>query len=565
MVALGWLAVAGVGVSIANAAREPRSRSMASLYILGLVTVGWTVYSAGPPADWLGRTGVVVTAAYALAASFLWSRREAIVRAMETVGLKWKASGRDESRWFVPVSTALAVAVVVAGGAIVLGDPLLGPRHLAANAVIAQALTIGLMAGVAKRRWLEDASLIVGTLGMVAWLGAWIEPQSPTATMDRLAVLASGLLVAASAFGLGCSRERVPETWRGAARRVLPWLIGASGLAVLMLLGWELSATAAGVAAMSWTAVATVTASLIGSVAAAIVAAVVPGRDPLGLAESRRTVYVYGAEALLAALFVHLRMTEPWLFGGYFTRYWPLIILGVSFLGVGLSEWFRRRGQPVLAGPLERTGAFLPALPLLAGLWSAPEPGGDVLFLALAGGLYTVMSLLRSSIGFGAMAALAFNGALWVVLGRSEGLGMLQHPQLWIIPPSLSLLGGSYLVRDRLPAGWLTSIRQGASLAIYVASTADIVLTGVAQAPWLPLVLAGLSIAGIFAGMAMKTRGFVYLGVSFLSLSIFSMVWYAAVDLGMTWIWAASGIVAGIVILAVFAMFERTRQERGTG
>jgi hypothetical protein len=249
------------------------------------------------------------------------------------------------------------------------------------------------------------------------------------------------------------------------------------------------------------------------------------------------------------------------LFTGFFSRYWPFLILGLAFLGEGLSELFRRQGRLVLSEPLDRTGALLPVLPILSSYWIGPRPGEDVLFLALVGGLYTTLSLLRSSLGFGALAALAYNGAYWVFLGRREGFSVGEHPQLWVIPPALCVLFGAHLNRDRLTEAQTASIRYAAALAIYLSSTADIVLIGVAHAPWLPLVLAALSIAGIFAGILMRIRGFLFVGLGFLTLSIFTMIWHAAVDLRQTWLWSASGIVAGILIVALFALFEKRQQE----
>jgi hypothetical protein len=292
-----------------------------------------------------------------------------------------------------------------------------------------------------------------------------------------------------------------------------------------------------------------------------LVAALVPGRDPLGLSERGRMGYVYGAESILALLIMHLALTMPWLFSGYFARFRPLIILGVAYLGTGLSELFRRQGRAVLAEPLERTGVLLPLVPLLAAFWSPPKPGQDVVYLVLTGALYSTLSLLRSSIGFGALAALAYNGALWTVLSRWDGFGLAEHPQLWVIPPALCVLIGAYLNRDRLSEAQTATVRYVASLAIYVSSTTDILLTGVAQAPWLPLALAGLSILGIFAGFLLRVRGFLFLGLGFLTLALFTIVWYAAVDLHQTWLWSASGIVAGILILALFAVFEKKREE----
>ena len=56
--------------------------------------------------------------------------------------------------------------------------------------------------------------------------------------------------------------------------------------------------------------------------------------------------------------------------------------------------------------------------------------------------------------------------------------------RLWLIPPALCVLAGSFLVRDRLTGRQAAMIRQGAALVVYVSSAADIVLTGVAAAPW---------------------------------------------------------------------------------
>jgi len=287
----------------------------------------------------------------------------------------------------------------------------------------------------------------------------------------------------------------------------------------------------------------------------------VPGRDPLGLTERGRTAYVYGAEGLLAVLILHLRLTMPWLFGGFFAQFWPLILLGVAFLGVGLSELFRRQGRRVLSEPLERTGVLLPVLPLASGLWSAPQPGQDVVFLVLVGGLYTMLSVLRSSLVFGSLAGLAFNGALWTLLGHAEGLGLQRHPQLWIIPPALCVLVGAYWNRDRLTEAQLAAIRYGAAVAMYVSSLGDIVLTGVAQAPWLPVVLALLGIIGILAGIWLRVRGFLFLGLGAVCLAVFTIIWYAAVDLRQSWLWWACGIAAGVFILILFGLFEKKRQE----
>jgi hypothetical protein len=168
---------------------------------------------------------------------------------------------------------------------------------------------------------------------------------------------------------------------------------------------------------------------------------------------------------------------------------------------------------------------------------------------------------MRRSFLFGLVAAISTNASLWYLLHRTEGLGFLEHPQVWVIPPALCVLLAAYLNRDRLTESNMTTVRYLASASIYVSSSADIFLNGVAQAPWLPFVLGGLSLCGIFAGVAFRIRSFLFLGLSFLSLALFTIIWFAAVDLNQTWLWYVCGIVAGVLIIAVFALFEKKREE----
>ena len=299
--------------------------------------------------------------------------------------------------------------------------------------------------------------------------------------------------------------------------------------------------------------------ALLGLCCASLVAAVVPGRDPLALPEHLRTVYVYAAEALLGLLFFHIRITMPWLFTGFFARYWPLIVMLIAFVGVGLGELFHRQRRRVLAEPLERTGALLPVLPVL-GFWMLPAEVNFSLLLLVVGSLYAALSLARQSFAYGILAAIATNGALWYFLADQQGFTFFVHPQLWLIPPALCVLAAAYINRRQLNESQMTSIRYLSSMTIYVSSTADIFVNGVAEEPWLPVVLAGLSIAGILLGILLRVRAFLFLGTCFLLLALFTIIWHAAVDLEQTWIVWVTGIVTGILMIVLFALFEKRRQ-----
>ena len=56
-------------------------------------------------------------------------------------------------------------------------------------------------------------------------------------------------------------------------------------------------------------------------------------------------------------------------------------------------------------------------------------------------------------------------------------------------------------------------------------------------------------------------QAFLYLGVAFLFLVVFAQIWHAAVDRQQTWVWWASGIALGAAILALFAVFEKRRND----
>ena len=93
-----------------------------------------------------------------------------------------------------------------------------------------------------------------------------------------------------------------------------------------------------------------------------------------------------------------------------------------------------------------------------------------------------------------------------------------------------------------------------------MSSTADIFLNGVNQAPWLPAVLAVLSVIGILAGIALRVRAFLLLGTGFLVLALLSIIWHAAVDLHHTWILWVCGIILGVLVIVLFGVFEKKRQ-----
>ena len=206
--------------------------------------------------------------------------------------------------------------------------------------------------------------------------------------------------------------------------------------------------------------------------------------------------------------------------------------------------------------PFERTGAFLPLFPVI-GFWLATSQVDYSTLLFAVGGLYGLLSILRRSFVFGVFAGISSNAALWYLLQRTDNYQFLQHPQLWLIPVALSVLLAAYLNEEKLTEDQLASVRYLSLVTVYVSSTADIFINGVANSPWLPLLLGAFSLAGVFSGIMFRIRGLLLLGAVFLLLSIVTMIWYASANFGWTWLWYVAGIATGATIIFMLQFLRR--------
>lgn len=356
------------------------------------------------------------------------------------------------------------------------------------------------------------------------------------------------------------------QDWSEAFRKNSRTYLIAAGISLLSILISETGFLFADIPLVVTKAqIAVVSATLVALSAALILMAALPQYDPFQFPLKQRMFYVYAAEIVLALLFLHIYLTMPELFRGYLLPYWPYIVIAIAFTGAGVGEFFQRIGLNVLSEPLQRTGAFLPLLPALS-FWihassqQSPVVGDYSMILLLIGIVYVVMSLWRKSFVYTTLAALAGNGALWA-FWMEQGQVFTQHPQLWLIPPALSVLIATHLNRNKLNSKQISAIRYFSTITIYVSSTGDMFIAGVADNLWLPVILCCLSVLGMFAGMLLRVRAFLYVGASFLALSIVSMIWHASQSLGHIWPWWAFGIGLGICILILFGTFEKRRNE----
>ena len=503
-------------------------------------------------------------AGYVALTGVMWRQGARLASAGDRWGVPDAVGGLKRTAGWLPVVNMLVSAMVMLIGlVVVLFFDERWMRIGSGFSPVLLAVGLGALAQKERRGLLQFMSLLMTGAAAIYLSWADLTPEwADEIVLDfaiRLLIVLSGLTFI---YAVLVVRFVSPNgDWMAPVRRIAATFgIGA----IIVLLGVLLleavffeSPVGAPVDTAEMAAVSVVLVALI---AGLISLALLPGRDPLALTEKGRMGYVYAAEVVAALLFAHVYLCEPDLFAGFFTPYWPYIMMAIAFAGVGVGELFHRRGVRVLSEPLQRSGAFLPWLPAI-GVWViAAEKTDYSTLLFLIGLMYLLLSILRRSVVCGVAAALFANAALWSLLNEN-GLSLWRNPQFWLIPPAVSVLIAGHINRHRLTSAQLAALRYASILMIYLSSTSEIFIRGVGQSLWPPVILASLSVAGVFVGMMLRVRAFLYLGSSFVMLSIVSMVWHARVAIDHTWPWWAFLIGLGICILIFFGALEKKRPE----
>jgi hypothetical protein len=602
---LAWAALTSLVVALALGLWDARSRlAPAGLYVASLLALGLVLGHLDVPPPriaWLAWTACLLLLGYTLlVASVVWAAPE-LAGLRRALHLPVRREGT--CLWLLPTEVVQAAIVLALSVWICQTSSFgAGPERLAAPAsVFCLVAMVAFLAGRTSspfpERWLvpHHTTVILSVVFLTELGWALLDPTVPAPWLDRSVLLMVALAVVAAACSLGLARcqLRWPH-WSESGGRCGP-VLGV--LALLVLLGvlaqeFLLYDRAARRAPMAVWAVVVMVVALTGLMVANLRSALTPTSHTLALSQRRRTLHVYLAEVVLLGLFLHVRLTIPELFREHFIHYWPFLVMALAFVGVGLGEFFQRRGLPILAGPLYNTGIFIPVVPLLV-FWVQPPltvkeylgdhiPGTQPLFKALdvlstyqstpsqfdryallwllLGGLYALVAVARRSGRHTLLAVLAANVSLWCLL-HHHGWTFLAHPQVWLIPLALIVLASEHLNRQRLGPVQGAALRQGGLWLLYLSSTAEMFITGLGHSVVLPVVLALLSVLGVLAGILLRVRAFLLLGFVFLGVVIFSMIWHAAVDLQQTWVWWASGIVLGLAILGLFALFEKRRND----
>lgn len=566
----GWTALFAVTLLLIGLIWDRKSRyCLPALFTMGVCLIA-TCLSNETELRLLAQHSGLALSGYAFLLSILWSLRNLISQKLSQLAIpNFQAFRKQTGSWLPPAVTLLAVYAMLALLHSVLRFEEQPLRWWSVMGTALTSLTFYAMSAHPElsQKFKKRAILAGGLTGIYCgW--ALLPTHGNFYFLDHLIRFLEAVSILSLLTTLVLVKwPSLNQNWSHALRKSARTFLIAAGVSLLGILISETGFQLNGIPlVISKARIAVVSAALVLLSAALILMAAVPKYDPFQFTLKRRMLYVYASEIVLALLFLHIYLTMPELFRGYLLPYWPYIVIAIAFAGAGVGEFFERIGLNVLSEPLQRTGTFLPLLPALS-FWihaasrqASPVVGDYSMILLLISLVYVVMSLWRKSFVYTTLAALAGNGALWAFWAE-QGQFFTQHPQLWLIPPALSVLIATHLNREKLSPAQLTAVRYFSTISIYVSSTGDMFIAGVAENLWLPVILCGLSVLGMFAGMMFRVRAFLYVGASFLVLSIVSMIWHASQSLGHIWPWWAFGIGLGICILTLFGLFEKRKNE----
>ncbi len=511
----------------------------------------------------------LAVAGYIAMTGYLWKQGAVLAVLGVKCGVPDPVSHLKRTAYWLPAVTGtLGILIICFELAVVLSFPERWMRVSAAFAPLLLAFGVACHAQPPRRVSMQTLSLILASIAAIFAAWADLEPSSQATfvleRVVRLMMVFSGLTLLYIFVPKWITR--LDSDWQQSVRSLAATCAIAAIVSVVGVLACEVAYfdSQLGTPFGHPYQVVAVGVMLAGLITALLAMALSPKSDPLTLSENGRMLYVYAAQLVGALLFAHVYLSNPQIFGAW-RAYWPYIVMGICFLGVGVGEFFQRKSVRVLAEPLQCTGGFLPLLPAV-GWWLNETVGIETacdysLLLFSIGIVYVLLAMLRRSLISALAATVAGNAALWSLLSNYQNLSLLQHPQLWMIPPALSVLIAAQINRKRLSATQLSAIRYVALLIVYVSSASEIFIEGVGDNLWGPMVLTFLSVVGVFVGIGLRIRAFLYLGSTFVFLSVVSMVWHAYANIQHVGIWWAFGILLGIVILTIFGIFEKKRAE----
>ena len=219
---------------------------------------------------------------------------------------------------------------------------------------------------------------------------------------------------------------------------------------------------------------------------------------------SRLEWLVYTAQASLVGSYLYYRWAFP------LPAATDAVILTLfGYLDLGLAEALNRVGLGHYAKPTRYVAIALPVLPLVFAFWDLTLSGSDLFILFSVATFYAIACERFAWKGLGYASAVLYNAFLWFLWGRF-GWSLSDHSQFFLIPVGFSAILFAEVNVKELGRSGVNTLRSVGLILIYLSLAAPIWQTQSFGA-WLTLLL--ISLAGIFAGIALRAQTFLWLGL----------------------------------------------------
>jgi hypothetical protein len=284
---------------------------------------------------------------------------------------------------------------------------------------------------------------------------------------------------------------------------------------------------------------------LVGGDTAAIISATL--MLALGVRQARHTQrpgWVYGAVLFGAAVGVYLRVL---LVGLAPVSAWDTTAIMAATYALFVLQ------RVTQSEPLLRVVMILPWLTLLTVPWQFASPHAASTFIT-AGVLYLLTyreTERRLPLYLG---LIAFNAAVY--LWAPNWVDRYRTLQIYVTPAAVSVLLLLHLHRNELKPSLANKIRLATMSVLYASVTADVFLR---EGLLLFCVMLALSLAGIFIGIALRTRAFLYTGAATLVLNVVGQVIMRFPEQGFAQ--AMVLLVIATVFIGLALWLDRRREE----
>jgi hypothetical protein len=257
---------------------------------------------------------------------------------------------------------------------------------------------------------------------------------------------------------------------------------------------------------------------------------------------------VYCAQAAFIGSYMAYRATRP-----LPEALDAVALVVLCFCKFGLAELLQRLGFDLYARPIRYVSLCLPLVSLALAVHRGWLHDLNVFVFFATASFYGLICAVRHWKPVGYAAAILYDALLWIVWARA-GWKLIDHPQFYLIPVGFTAILFAEVNRQEFGREVTSAIRSLGLVVIYV-SLAIPMWHFQSFGAWVTLLL--LSLLGVFAGIGLRVRSFLSLGLVCFCFDVL----YQLGRFGLEHAFARWGIMLGLgILLTLFvALNEKKR------